>query len=84
MQTYKREDIFNSDETYKKKLKVVTFVDPAISLKQEADNTAIVTIGVDETNNNIFILDVFAAKVEPNDIIDNLFRIVKRYEPEQV
>lgn len=61
------------------KLKIVTFVDPAISQKQTADNTAIVTIWLDTTNNLIYILDVFAQRVEPDELIDNLFRIVKEF-----
>ena len=65
-------------------MKVITFVDPAISIKQEADNTAIITIGHDPTNNNIYVLDVFAKRIEPDDIINNLFRIVSTYAPERV
>lgn len=41
-------------------LDIVTFIDPAISQKQEADNTAIVTIGLDKRSNNIYILDVIS------------------------
>lgn len=64
-------------------LKVYTFVDPAISQKQEADFTAIITIGIDQ-NNRIYILDIFHEKVEPSDSINALFEIVKQYRPERV
>lgn len=60
-------------------LQIVTFVDPAISTKDSADFTAIVTIGLDRRSNNIFILDVFAERIEPDALIDNLFRIVKEF-----
>jgi len=62
-------------------IKIVSFIDPAISTKQTADYTAIVTIGIDVRNNDIYILDIYHAQVEPDDIIDNLFRIVWQYNP---
>lgn len=49
-------------------------IDPAISLNKEADNTAMVVIGVDEYN-NIWILDIVRAKLSPNDIINEIFRL---------
>jgi predicted phage terminase large subunit-like protein len=64
-------------------LKVYTFVDPAISQKQEADYTAIVTIGIDQ-NNRIYVLDIFHERVEPSDSINALFEIVKQWRPERV
>lgn len=64
-------------------LKVYTFIDPAISQKQEADFTAIVTIGIDQ-NNRIYVLDIFHERVEPSDSINALFEIVKKYRPDRV
>ena len=64
-------------------LKVYTFVDPAISQKQEADYTAIITIGIDQ-NNRIYVLDIFHERVEPSDSINALFEIVKQWRPERV
>jgi phage terminase large subunit-like protein len=64
-------------------MKVYTFVDPAISQKQEADYTAIITIGIDQ-NNRIYVLDIFHERVEPSDSINALFEIVKQYRPERV
>lgn len=64
-------------------LKVYTFVDPAISQKQEADYTAIVTIGINE-NNRIYVLDIFHERVEPSDSINALFEIVKQWKPQRV
>jgi len=64
-------------------LKVYTFVDPAISQKQEADYTAIVTIGIDQ-NNRIYVLDIFHERVEPSDSINALFEIVKHWKPDRV
>lgn len=64
-------------------LTVYTFLDPAISQKQEADYTAIITIGIDK-NNRIYILDIFHEKVEPSDTINALFQIVQQYKPQRV
>jgi phage terminase large subunit-like protein len=70
-------------ETAPSNLTVYTFVDPAISQKQEADYTAIITIGIDE-NNRIYILDIFHERVEPSDTINALFQIVQQYKPQRV
>lgn len=66
-----------------KELTVLTFVDPAISLKQSWDYTAIVTIWQDN-NNQIFILDVFRERVEPDDLFLNLFRIADEWKPDRI
>lgn len=63
---------------------MVSFVDPAISQKETADYTAIVTVGIDDRSNNIYVLDVFADRIEPDAIIDNLFRIVKEFNVRKV
>lgn len=65
-------------------LEIVTFIDPAISLKQEADNTAIVTIWLDEKSNNIYILDVIAWKMLPDEIIDNVFQTYLKWKPRRI
>ena len=65
-------------------LEIVTFIDPAISQKQEADNTAIVTIWLDKRSNNIYILDVIAWKMLPDEIIDNVFKTYLKWKPRRV
>lgn len=65
-------------------LEIVTFIDPAISQKQEADNTAIVTIWLDKRNNNIYILDIIAHKMLPDEIIDNVFKTYLKWKPKRV
>lgn len=78
-----RQEYFIDYENAPSDLKVYTFLDPAISQKQEADYTAIVTIWVD-LNNRIYILDIFHERVEPSDTINALFNIVQRFHPERV
>lgn len=63
--------------------KKITFVDPAISEKQTADYTAIVTIGLNEKN-QIFVLDVVQERMNPDDLINTLFSVVNTYEPDIV
>ena len=67
---FKRE-YFQSYDKLPLDLDIVTFIDPAISQKQEADNTAIVTIWLHKKSNNIYILEVKAGKMLPDEIIDN-------------
>jgi hypothetical protein len=65
-------------------MQVVTFIDPAISQKQTADSTAIVTVGLDKYNNNVYILDIRRGKMLPKEIIDTVFDVVHIWSPEKV
>lgn len=65
-------------------LEIVTFIDPAISQKQEADNTAIVTIWLDRRSNNIYVLDVICWKMLPDEIIDNVFKTYLKWKPRRI
>ena len=62
-----------------KRMDVVTFVDPAISQKQEADFTGIVTVGIDSNSNLTYLLEVKRLKCSPSDIIDELFRTSDKF-----
>lgn len=64
-------------------MKRYTFIDPAISLKQDADYTAIVTIWVDDTN-KIYVLNIIHERLEPDSIINAVFSVVNRYNPDTV
>lgn len=65
-------------------LDIVTFIDPAISQKQEADNTAIVTIWLDRRSNNIYVLECLAWKMLPDEIINNTFKTYLKWKPRRV
>lgn len=56
---------------------VATFIDPAISQKQEADNTAIVTIAIDTMSNFYYLLEVKKLKEQPDRIMRELFETAK-------
>lgn len=61
-------------------LRKYTAVDLAFSSKERADNTAIVTIGVDDKNIR-YVLDVQYGRMEPMDTIDRLFRVNAKWKP---
>lgn len=65
---------YTQDDLRGKIMNKFLLIDPAISLTKDADYTAMVVIGVDEWN-NIFVLDIGRAKLSPNDIINEIFRL---------
>lgn len=68
-----------------KKLEVITFIDPAVSQKQTADYTAIVTVWIDtEDRNKIYVLDYFQKRVNTNEMMDYLFDIAREFDPSRV
>lgn len=52
---------------------IISFLDPAISQKQEADFTWLVTIWVDSITNLIYLLEVKQLKETPDEIIEQVF-----------
>ena len=66
-------------QALKKYLSIVTFVDPAISQNQEADNTAIITAWIDTRSNFIYVLEVEADKMLPDEIIDRTFERQRKW-----
>lgn len=79
-----RRDYFQYyDNVDKESLRRYTFIDPAISDKQEADYTAIVTVWIDQRN-RIYILDIVHARMNPTDIINSVFEANMRWRPESI
>ena len=62
------------------KARIYTFLDPAISTRQTADFTAIVTIAVIWFD--VYILDIRHGQWEPDTIIDQLFDVVECFDTE--
>lgn len=82
---YEKNEIFDKFWTnYKKDLQVVTFIDPAISQKQTADDTSIVTVGLDKATNNVYVIDIRRGKMLPDEIINTLFNVVNEFKPQKV
>ena len=69
-----------SPEELSKDIDIITFIDPAISQKQEADFTWIVTVWKSRKSNFIYILEVKQLKEQPDKIIDELFETVIKWK----
>lgn len=69
-----------SPEELSKDIDIITFIDPAISQKQEADFTAIVTVWKSRKSNFIYILEVKQLKEQPDKIIHELFETVVKWK----
>ena len=74
---------YEPDDIDRKELNIFTAVDLAISKKETADYTAIVTCGVD-SENNIYILEIVRKRLDPKEVIDELFRVDRKYHPQQI
>lgn len=78
-----KKDYFQYYEQVPENLKIYTFIDPAISQKQEADYTAIVTIGID-SNNRVFVLDILHDRMNPDELINNTFNTYLKWKPSYI
>jgi len=78
-----REEWFRTWETLPKGLRVFTTVDPAISKKKSADDTCIMTCGI-SADRKIFILEYTVGKMNPTELIEELWKHYDKYNPEKV
>ena len=67
-------------EELPEKLKIYILLDPAISQRATADYTCIMVIGIDELN-NIYILKVIRARMDPAEIINTFYDLFYHYHP---
>ena len=61
-------------------MNIYTTVDPAISERIEGDFSGIITVGVDYDNNK-FVLETKRLKVNPFELINEIFENYKRFKP---
>jgi predicted phage terminase large subunit-like protein len=61
-------------------LNIYTTIDPAISERKEGDFSGIITVGVD-CDNNKYILETKRLKVNPFELINEIFENYIRYKP---
>lgn len=71
------------DELRVREISYFTMVDPAIGQKKDSDNTAIVTIGVDQWN-NWFVVNIIWGRFLPNEIINYIFANWAQYQPRKI
>lgn len=83
---FKKEYIkyFVNDDIANKNLKYYIAVDPAISMKKTADNTAVVVVGKEETSSKWYVVELVAKKMNPSEIIELLFHLYDRYRPVKI
>jgi phage terminase large subunit-like protein len=75
---YRPEDLKSGTVEY------VILVDPAKTTNPRSCDTAIVVCGCDMVNNKIFVVDMVAAKLHPNEIYDNIMQLVLRWNARTV
>jgi len=79
---FRKQDFIAMDAPdYEKKMSYVSAADFAISEKEKADNTVIITAGICEKG-YIYIIDVRRGRIGSIDIIDELISVGRRYNPE--
>ena len=61
-------------------MNVYTTIDPAISERIQGDFSGIITVGVDSDNNK-FVLETKRLKVNPFELINEIFEVYKRFKP---
>lgn len=62
----------------KKKLENIVIFDPAKTTTKTADDTAIVGIGIDNNTPKLFIRDVVAGQMHPDNIYDEVIKMCER------
>ena len=82
---FKRDWFKDYDPTDLKRRKLLKFtaIDPAISLKERADYTAIVTVGIDIFD-NLYILDIRRGRYSEKQMVDELIHVSEQYRPMQM
>lgn len=80
---FKKEYFQYYDEVNPDQLKIYSFIDPAISDKQEADYTSIITIGIDKAN-RVFVLDILHDRMNPDVLINNVFNTYIKWKPSYI
>ena len=73
----------NEEVQQPKDLAVFSACDPAISQSTYADYSTIITVGVDNRD-NWFVLEVLREKWAVSELIENLFSVNERFEPESM
>lgn len=68
---YEPKELLDNKDVY-----FVTIVDPAKTVKLHSADSAIVTLGIDLTNHNIFFHDCVAGKLHPDELFNKMFEQV--------
>lgn len=71
---------YDVTEMRNRKLFKFTAIDPAISLKERADYTAIVTVGMDVWE-NIYILEIKRGRFKEKEMVDEIISTYQKFHP---
>ena len=75
-----KDDWFKYYTDYPEDLNVFMTVDPAISKKARADSSVIMMCGLSK-DHDIYILDYFAAKLDPGELINKMWSMAEKWQP---
>ena len=81
---FKKDDfrnVFHWEDIAQKPLTYYSAIDFAISQRERADFTAIVTVAMD-SDNKMYVVDVRRGRWDAKEIIENIFSVHFRYRPE--
>jgi len=67
----------------RKPVNIFMTIDPAVSESRRADFSAIVVAAVD-SENNLYMVDYMQERMLPNKLIDEIFRMYKKWRPQRV
>lgn len=70
---------FTDQDIATKELIYTTTVDLAISKKETADYTVLVTVGKEPTSNKWYIVDITSGRLDPLQTIDAMFMVQRKY-----
>uniref|UniRef100_A0A6M3XVB9 Putative terminase n=1 Tax=viral metagenome TaxID=1070528 RepID=A0A6M3XVB9_9ZZZZ len=62
------------------KLENITIVDPAKSMKVQANETCVLTVGVNLETSRVYVRDIVSRKMYPDQIYDNIFEQITRFK----
>lgn len=81
LQFYKTEDLPRKEGTKMLDLKLYVGVDPAISVRDEADRFVMALIGITQDNSQVYLLDMFADRIPFPEQVDKLREWHIKYRP---
>ena len=67
-----------------KDIETIIIVDPAKTAKMQSADSAIVAVGIDRTNNAIYLRDVVAGKFYPDQLYEEMFRLKQRFNVQTI
>lgn len=79
--SFKQENFkyYDDSKDMNRKIETVVIVDPAKTVKLWSAESAIIALGIDVAKHHIYVREVLAEKMHPNELYDNTFKMAERY-----